>query len=205
MIHHRLIAAAVIISTFSMVSTSHAQVQKTLGLRGGVSVASANIDDIDGTFDQSNRTGFAGTLFFNAGKGIFSLQPELSYIQKGAAESGTSNQTELTYLETALLLKAGLPLGIARAGIFGGIGADFELDCKISDDSQSESCSDLGLDTKSPDWNALFGLDLAVYLGSISLWGDGRYAVGLSDIADIDDVSYKNRSWIFSAGVGFAL
>jgi len=169
MTHHRLIAAAVIISTFSMVSTSHAQVQKTLGIRGGVSVASANIEDIDGTFDQDSRTGFAGTLFFNAGKGIFSLQPELSYIQKGAAESGESNQTELTYLEAALLLKAGLPLGIAR------------------------------------DWNALFGIDVAVYLGGISLWGDGRYAVGLSDIADIEDVSYKNRAWIFSAGVGFAL
>jgi hypothetical protein len=205
MTHHRLIAAAVIISTFSMVSTSHAQVQKTLGIRGGVSVASADIEDIDGTFDQDNRTGFAGTLFFNAGKGIFSLQPEVSYIQKGAAESGESNQTELTYLEAALLLKAGLPLGIARAGIFGGIGADFEMDCKVVEGSQSESCSDLGLDTKSPDWNALFGIDLAVYLGGISLWGDGRYAVGLSDIADIEDVSYKNRAWIFSAGVGFAL
>jgi len=190
MTHHRLIAAAVIISTFSMVSTSHAQVQKTLGIRGGVSVASADIEDIDGTFDQDNRTGFAGTLFFNAGKGIL---------------SGESNQTELTYLEAALLLKAGLPLGIARAGIFGGIGADFEMDCKVVEGSQSESCSDLGLDTKSPDWNALFGIDLAVYLGGISLWGDGRYAVGLSDIADIEDVSYKNRAWIFSAGVGFAL
>ncbi len=102
-------------------------------------------------------------------------------------------------------MKAGLPLGIARAGIFGGIGADFALACNIVADSSSESCSDQGVDTKSPDWNALFGLDLAVYLGGISLWGDGRYAVGLTDIADIDDVSYKNRSWIFSAGIGFAL
>ena len=205
MINRCLIAAAFLVASFAVVSNADAQVQKTLGVRAGVAVASANIDDVDGTFDQSNRTGFAGTIFYNAGKGIFSLQPELSYIQKGVAESGTSNETQLTYIEGALLLKAGLPLGIARAGIFGGIGADFETDCKIVEGSEETSCSDAGVDTKSPDWNGIFGLDIAIYLGGISLWGDGRYAVGLSDISDVDSVSYKNRSWIFSAVIGFAM
>jgi hypothetical protein len=202
--YYRSIASAFFLSLLVSASVAHAQVPKVLGIRGGVSVASASIDDVGGTFDQSNRTGFAGTVFFNTGKGIFSLQPELSYIQKGVSESGTSSQTELSYLELAALLKAGLPLGIARIGVFAGIGADFELDCKISEGSDSGSCSDLG-DTKSPDWNGIFGLDLAVYLGNISLWGDGRYALGLSDITDLESVSYKNRAWIFSAGVGFAL
>jgi len=205
MFRNRIVTTAFIIFTLGIVSTSHAQVQKTLGVRGGVSVATASVDDVEGTFDSSNRTGFAGTVFFNAGKGIFSTQLELNYIQKGVEDSRTSSKTELSYLEPALLVKAGLPLGIARAGVFGGIGADFELDCKIVDGSDSASCSDLGVDTNSPDWNALFGLDLAVYLGGISLWGDGRYAVGLSEISNVSDFSYKNRSWIFSAGVGFAL
>lgn len=203
--HHRSITSALFLSLLIGASVAQAQVPKVLGIRGGVSVASASIDDIGETFDQSNRTGFAGTVFFNTGKGIFSLQPELSYIQKGVAESGSSNQTELSYLELAALLKAGLPLGIARIGIFAGIGADFEMDCTISDGSESTSCSDSGVDTKSPDWNGLFGLDLAVYLGGISLWGDGRYALGLSDISDLESISYKNRAWIFSAGIGFAL
>ena len=205
MMHKRIAATAILIFTFGIVSTSHAQVEKTLGVRGGVSVATASIDDVEGTFDTSNRTGFAGTVFFNAGKGIFSTQFELSYIQKGVEESGTSSRIEISYLEPALLVKAGLPLGIARAGIFGGIGADFEMDCKIVDGSESVSCSDGEIATNSPDWNALFGLDLAVYLGGISLWGDGRYAVGLSEISDVSDFSYKNRSWILSAGIGFAL
>lgn len=198
--YYRSITSAFFLSLLVGASVAHAQVPKVLGIRGGVSVASASIDDVSGTFDESNRTGFAGTVFFNTGKGIFSLQPELSYIQKG-----TSDQTELSYLELAALLKAGLPLGIARIGIFAGIGADFEMDCKVSEGSDSTSCSDTGVDTKSPDWNGIFGLDLAVYLGSISLWGDGRYALGLSDISDLESVSYKNRAWIFSAGVGFAL
>jgi hypothetical protein len=205
MLHRNLVVTGVLIASLGLFSTAQAQVPKVLGVRGGVSVASASIDDVSGTFDQSNRTGFAGTLFFNTGKGVFSLQPELSYIQKGVEESGTSNSTELSYLELALLLKAGLPLGIARAGVFGGIGADFEMDCKIAEGSQSESCSDAGLETNSPDWNGLFGIDVAVYLGSISLWGDGRYAVGLSNISDLESISYKNRSWIFSAGIGFEL
>jgi len=205
MIRNRIVAAAFLISTVGIVSTAHAQVQKTLGVRGGVSVATASVDDVEGTFDTSNRTGFAGTVFFNAGMGIFSLQPELTYIQKGVEDSFSSTKIELAYLEPALLLKAGLPLGIARAGIFGGIGADFEMECNLVNGSESVSCSDAEVNTKSPDWNALFGLDLAVYLGGISLWGDGRYAVGLSDVSDVSDFSYKNRSWIFSAGIGFAL
>ena len=205
MTRHLRIAAAVLVASLSVASTATAQVQKTLGVRGGVAVASASLEDASETLDTDNRTGFAGTLFLNAGKGRFSLQPEVSYIQKGVKDADGGGETQFTYIEAAALLKAGLPLGIARAGLFGGIGADFESDCKIVEDGVETSCDDEEIDTKSPDWNAIFGLDVAVYVGGISLWGDGRYSVGLSDISDVESISYKNRAWIFSVGLGFEL
>jgi hypothetical protein len=51
------------------------------------------------------------------------------------------------------------------------------------------------------------GADLEIALGSISLWLDGRYEIGLSDLNEtVEEISsLKNRSWLFSAGIGFFL
>ena len=192
--------------TLSLVYVGTAQAQamfdKAWGVKAGVSVADADLGDIGDTFDKSNQTGFAGGLFAHKYWGIIGAQLEASYIQKGTKVSETSvgsESTKLGYLELAGLLKAGLPLGIVRPGVFGGLGFDIKLSC--SDGDFTDFCDDV----KSTDFVGILGGDVGVYFGSFSIWGDARYNIGLSDISDFSDLEYKNQGWTFQGGVGFPL
>ena len=163
-------------------------------------MADADVSDIEGTFSSSNKTGFAGCLFFHNYWGILGGQLEASYIQKGTKEASTGSivddsEIKLDYLELAALLKAGLPLGIVRPGVFGGVGFDIKLSCSVG----GSDCEDV----KSTDFVGILGGDIGVYFGSFAIWGDARYNIGLSDISDISDFEYKNQGWTFQAGVGF--
>lgn len=184
---------------FVCAGTAHAQVMfdRSWGAKAGVSVSSADVKDIEGTFEKSNQTGFAGGLFFHNYWGILGGQVEANYIQKGVKETGSlvDEETTLDYLEFAALLKAGLPLGIVRAGLFGGLGFDILLSC----DAGGEDCKD---GSKGTDWVGIIGGDVIVYFGSFSIFGDGRYNIGLSDISELSDFEYKNQGWTFQAGVG---
>ena len=188
--------------SFVFVGTAQAQAMfdRAWGAKAGVSVSSASIDDISGTFDKSNQTGFAGGLFAHNYWGLFGGQLEGSYIQKGVKESTSDEATKLDYIELAALLKLGLPLGIVRPGLFGGIGFDILVSCKAG----GEDCKD---ESKGTDWVGIIGGDVIVYFGSFSVFGDGRYNIGLGDVSDTEfsDFSYKNQGWTFQAGVGFQI
>jgi hypothetical protein len=166
-----------------------------LGARAGVSVASASLD-VNETFSSDNRTGFAGTIFLDLGSALLNLQPEASYVQKGIQDGNTGETLELDYFELAGLLKVGLPIPVVQPHLFGGIGADFRVQDNIP--------ADVTFSAKNADWNLIFGADVKFGLGKVILYGDGRYALGLTDVTEASDVvqDMKNRAWIFSAGVG---
>jgi hypothetical protein len=190
--------------SFVYVGTAQAQAifDRAWGAKAGVSVSSASLDAIDETFDKSNQTGFAGGLFFQNYWGLFGGQLEASYIQKGV--QGTSSvspgedNTKLDYIELAALLKVGLPLGIVRPGLFGGVGFDILVSC----DASGHDCKD---ESSSTDWVGIIGGDVIVYFGSFMVFGDGRYNIGLSNVTDVSDFEYKNQGWTFQAGVGFEI
>jgi len=189
--------------SFVYVGTAHAQAMfdRSWGAKAGVSVSSASIDDIGGTLDKSNQTGFAGGLFFHNYWGIIGGQLEASYIQKGTkvSEGSLEESSKISYIELAALLKAGLPLGIVRPGLFGGVGFDIKTSCSGPADVEDVFCDSI----KSTDWVGILGGDVIVYLGSFSVFGDARYNIGLGDISEWEDLSYKNQGWTFQAGVGF--
>jgi len=183
---------------------SRAQAQEgglVLGLRGGVSVASASIDASE-TFDKSNRTGFAGGVFFDYDAGILGLQFGAEYAQKGVDLdlAGAITEFSLKYLEIPAVLKVGIPLGMIKPSVLAGVGLGFNTGCDVSG-------VDCGSDIKSTEFTGIAGADLALHLGGISLWADGRYHFGLSNINDASDVvgDLKNRNWTFQAGIGFKL
>jgi len=172
-----------------------------LGVRGGVSVSSVS-GDLSETFGEDNRTGFAGGVFLNNDMGILGLQFGAQYTQKGSKlDIGNAvEEFSLNYFEIPAVLKAGIPLGIFKPSVFAGAGLGFNTGC----DSDGEDCGD---NVKSTEWFGIAGADVAIYLGSISLWVDGRYNFGFSDINDISDITgdLKNRNWTFQGGVAFAL
>jgi len=166
-----------------------------IGIRGGVSVASVSLD-INQTFSEENRTGFAGSGFLSMGLGVITIQPEVSYIQKGAKDATTGSELKLDYFEVAGLAKFGLPIPVVTPHAFAGFAADFEVD----------KSSKFAVDTSSVDYNLLFGVDVEFHLGKLVIVGDGRYALGLTDVSEASEVvkDLKNRAWILSAGLAHA-
>lgn len=180
-----------------------AQGRGLIGVRGGVSVAS--ISGLDDTFDDDNTTGSAWGAFLRLGSGVIALQPELNYTSKGFSfviDDPDRDDIELRYLQPAVVVKAGIPLGPVRPSVLAGVGYGMEVDCQFA----GSDCDDVGAeftDTKN-EWAGIFGVDLEIGLGGIVLIGDARYEVGLNSINDSDDVfdDLKNRAWILRAGVG---
>ncbi len=187
--------------SLAALTAAAAEAQTTLGVRGGVSVASASFDT--DTFDESNRTGFVGGVFLDfGGSSLFGFQVGAQYSQKGAEfDAGeTVDELSLDYLEIPAVLKVGLPLGALKPSIFAGAALGFNTGCE---GVGGEDCAD---DVTSTDFSGVVGADLAIYLGGLSLWADARYNVGLSDIPDGEAFTdFRNRAFNLTAGIGFRL
>lgn len=195
-----LFTAGLAAGLVSMAATG-ADAQTTFGIRGGVSVASADIGDVGQTFDKSNRTGFVGGVFLDwAGSGPLGFQIGAQYTQKGVDldVADVVSEFDLAYLEIPAVLKLGLPLGLVRPSVFGGAGLSFNTGCDVA----GEDCGD---SVKSTDFSGILGADVAIPLGGLSLWADARYHFGLQNISEAGDVvgDFKNRNWTLQVGIGF--
>lgn len=194
-----VVATLVAGSTILAFTASSLGAQTTFGLRGGVSVASASVD-VGETFEKSNRTGFTGGVFLDiGGSGLIGFQLGAQYTQKGVELDFGDAVDELTldYLEIPAVVKLGLPLQVVKPSVFVGAGLGFNTGCENDD-------IDCGDDISGTEWSGIIGADAAIYLGAVSLWADGRYQVGLNDIADTESYrELKNRAWTLQAGLGF--
>ena len=193
----------------SCVSASAVQAQaifdRAWGAKAGVSIASASLGDLGDTFDKSNQTGFAAGLFAHNYWGLFGGQIEASYLQKGVklGSSVFENDISTDYLELAALLKLGIPLGIVRPGIFGGVGFDIKLSC---DGPSAGDFADFCDNVKGTDWTGILGGDVGLYFGSFMVFADARYNIGLSEFTDSSSYSdLKNKGWTVQGGIGFEI
>jgi hypothetical protein len=189
------VAIAIMIGLTLAAPETRAQGGLELGLRGGVSVASASLD-VSETFSKSNRTGFTGGVFANFDLGLLGLQVAGQYTQAGVTLDfgDVIDDLSIDYLEIPAVIKLGVPLAIVKPSLFVGAALGFNTSC----DNAGVDC---GNDVKSTDWKGIVGADVAMYLGSISLWADGRYNFGFASASQVDEL--KNRDWLFQAGIGF--
>lgn len=162
-----------------------------VGVKGGVDMARLNGD---GTDELDSRNQFMGGAFF----GIdftedFAVQLEALYIQKGAegpygtAAGDTVNAAfKLDYIEFPVIFKAGFSdsktIGFS---LYAGPTFGFNLSAEAEDlDTQVTE----ELDAESFEFGVAFGGGVEYQLSSMSIIGDVRYSMGLTDAVKETDV-----------------
>jgi hypothetical protein len=187
----------------SMFSPPEASAQTIIGAKAGINIANVTFSTSGVSASADSRTAFVGGAFAQFGLGSpWFIQPEVLYSSKGTKEGDVSLKVD--YLEVPVLIGAAFPLSNSalKPMVFAGPSVGFKLSC----DEGGFDCSD---GVKSVDFGVVFGGGLEYALSSVVLFLDGRYNLGLTDVVDTEeiveefDISAKNRTWQFMAGLGF--
>lgn len=208
----RIVAlAAAFVLVGGVVQDAAAQ-QNLLGAKAGLVMADISVDDAEFIdTDSRSSVGFGAFLQVPVG-GSLSVQPEALYMPKGFSgeDAGLDVSAKVAYLQVPILVQYHIQTGgNLTPRLFAGPTIAFELSCDVDftfdGETDEESCEDAGLATKSSDFGATFGAGVDVGLGNMVLTIDGRYDLGVTNIADDSDADAKNRAWGFFAGLGFPM
>lgn len=204
-----------------------ARAQVKLGVMGGANFANLDGKDVDGsTIDFSSRTvyGVGGVLDIRLSENI-SLYFTPMYLQKGGELSDTDPDLgeetfayKLGYLELPALLKIDFGKSSVRPYLLAGPTIGFNLSSKLNYSvpsiSQEIDAKDI---TESSDLGLTFGAGASFPAGANVIFVEGRYALGLSDVAkegtltfmgeDLvsGDADAKTRGFQLMAGISFPL
>lgn len=204
----KTLALAIGLSFFTMAASA----QMSVIPKAGLAITSADVDPEIGS--QHSRESF----FFGLGveakvTPLFSIQPELLYLQKGVdwdvliAESSR----RIHYIELPVMLKVNLPLsdflliylnagpsfGLALSGEDKGSAFGFSgsTDLKFGSADDEFKSTDVGLQV---------GAGIGYTLGTGNLLLDFRYGHGLTNLRNNDAV-FKNRTVAVSVGYAFPI
>ena len=219
----KMFLVGVVLVCTSFVTTSLAFPQTPekkvhFGLKAGL-----NIADIDGTisafgmsedFETDTRMGFCGGLFISfILNEWFSIQPEILYSMKGQNDKIGDGAIELHYIDLPVLAKLTIPTqSIVTPTLFLGPVFSFNVNAKAKTLGNSV---DIGEFIKTIDAAVTFGGGLDFTLGTVTLTLDGRYTLGLVNVADFpsnflsymgipsSSIDVKNRTISFMVGLGF--
>ena len=188
----KLLSAIVVAMTFGTL-TANAQSVEIIP-KVGINLSNQAIKDING---EKSKLGFQGGVGFNfaTGKGGFSIQPELNFVNKGMAMKTTANKKEnfnMSYLELPVLAKYSLGPIYVNAGPSVGL--------RVGQNKLVKN--ELGT-TKKIDFGVQFGAGLALPAGPGKFIVDARYSLGLSNISNVNGTNIKNRG--FMASIGYAI
>ncbi|MDD8030808.1 MAG: porin family protein [Acidobacteriota bacterium] len=185
------------------------------GVKGGLSLANLSFEPGIPEVDFKSKAGFVGGVSMNIGLSrMFSLQPEVLYVQKGSKFSeginGDSYEVKINfdYLEIPLLLnlsfqKEGSSFAPSIfAGPYIGLNTSAKAKATYGGETYTEDLKDYIKDT---DFGLTFGIGLGKQLGAGKLLLDVRYDLGLTNIVEdaAEGESAKTRTWLFMIGYSF--
>lgn len=173
------------------------------GVRGGVVLMT--IADLPGELEQ--QTGLsAGAIATIDGPALLALQPELLYVQKGAAASEgrilqspngpvpvvVNREIDVSYLELPVLGKLqvpGVPLitPTLAAGPTVGVTLNSDQEVTIKDQFDRElnpPSAPPGLQANAIEIGALVGLGVQARVMGLTLSVSGRYRLGFTDVSE---------------------
>lgn len=184
--------------------------QTTLGVRGGVNIASLSGDASE--LDSRTALNVGATAHFPLSENLGLLVGGF-YSQKGGSESedGVTATFELDYIEFPVLLRYDFPsAGSASFHVAAGPAVGVEIGCAVSASGQGQSASfdcdqfgEVGLETSSFDFGLVggAGVDFQASEGLIVTL-DAMYNLGLANIDDSGGDA-SNRTIMLQAGVAF--
>jgi hypothetical protein len=172
--------------------------QISFGVKGGINMANLVFDpEPDDTMDNLMGLAAGGVLSFNLSPSAC-LDGEVLYIQKGASQDmeieGCTNEADLklTYLAVSPMLRFKIHTQSMTPYFLAGGEFAFLLSAKSTGSSECNGqTEDFDVDVKdyykSTDFGVSFGAGVEFMAGSTSLFVEGRYAMGLTDISDVPD------------------
>jgi hypothetical protein len=183
-----------------LVSAGYASAQETT-VKGGLASAAIAFDrEAYGVPDvDERRSGFVfGASFMPGGADRGGWQIEALVVQKGARNLLRQNDRfELTYVEIPVLLHMDFwQKGNSGAFFVAGPSVAFNVQASYVDDGVSE---DIGDDIEKVDVGLNLGIGLE--LGRFVL--EGRSNWGMRSAFTVDDVDFKHRTLLLTAGVRF--
>jgi opacity protein-like surface antigen len=173
-----------------------------------------NLSDLSGDVEEATdsgsdmKTGFCGGAFLAwAISDWFTLQPEFLYSQKGADAKDYDGTISLNYIEIPLLAMLTIPMeGRFTPNVFVGPSFAFNIKAEASSGGASLDIKD---EISSTDIGIALGAGVKVgEIGPGAITADIRYTMGLTNVldnelADLADVSVKNRVFCFMVGYAF--
>jgi len=181
--------------------TALAQVQFSLGIKGGVNFANLDVTSSVGD-NYKNRTGFHGGAFALFKVTAFAVQPELIFSQQGSKVSFNSQDIDanFSYLNVPIMAKFYLPLGLNLQ-----LGPQFGFLTTAESDynplTGTMQTTDLKEYYKNSDVSIGMGIgwDLPMKLSI-----DARYNLGVTEIEDNASLS-QTKNQVFQISVGYKL
>jgi hypothetical protein len=194
-------------------SAATAQMTVAIGPKAGVNFANFTGDDVSGL---DMRVSFAfGAAADVSITDMFAIHPEAYYSMQGTKESDTDTKAKLNYIRVPVLLKVTIPTeGNISPYLFAGPEFGFKVSCDFDVDGTTIDCDEalsdeLGgnAEVKSFDYGAAFGAGVALQLGPGMLTIDGRYALGLADLVDVEggEADVKNSNIHVAVGYLYTL
>lgn len=196
----KILLLSLLLMGIASAKTAFAQVQFSLGIKGGVNFANLNVQDAQATWD--GRTGFHGGAFALFKLTAFAIQPELIFSQQGSTVKFQSQdiKANFSYLNVPIIAKFYLPLGLNLQ-----LGPQFGF--LTTADSEFNPVSGTQTSTDLTDYYRNSDVSLGMGIGwdlPLKITIDARYNLGLTNIDDNASLS-QTRNQVFQISVGYKL
>ena len=177
------------------------------GVKVGLNLANVSTDpDPEGfSFDAVTKFGVGGIMLYPLSE-VLDLQVEAMYLLKGTKAEfdffGTVSELELNlaYLSVPVMVRYNLGSEDTSPYIVVGPEFGFLLSAKLKVDDEEEDVKD---EMKSIDLGFNVGAGVSMDMGTMPVFAEVRYSLGLSDIEDNDNSTTKTTGIQLFVGMMF--
>ena len=206
----------IIFTIAAFLCLSFAQAQVSVGFKGGLTMANLSVDENDFN-DATADYSFGGhaAIFLRTGKGLFSFQPEVMWIQKGTRINAKSNaaysQFTMNYIDVPLLLRATIGIKIVEVyfnlGPYGGYWISGKTKDYYYDDTQAKWVTEKDTYEFDEDHDVRYdaGIVAGVGVKVLMLLFEVRYGHGFIDVFDYKDSNTSQTHSYFNFSLGIQL